>query len=71
MGYTDWWEGARVVKGQPAGQGRVPEVWLVKAKGLDCVSSDTQWDLTSGMLIVNSSAFGGQEGGQDTRRESC
>ena len=47
-----------------------PQVWLAKTLGLDCVSSDSQRDLTSGMLKVNSSAqrVGGQE---DTRRESC
>ena len=47
-----------------------PQVWLAKAEGPDSVSSDSQWDLTSGMLKVNSSArrAGGRE---DTGRESC
>ena len=58
-------------EGQPAWQDRAPEVWLAKVEGLDCVSSDSQWDLTSGMLKVNSSALG--EGGEreDTGKESC
>ena len=43
-------------EGQPAWQDRAPEVWLVKAEGPDSMSSDSQWDLTSGMLKVNSSA---------------
>ena len=36
---------------------------LAKAEGPDCMSSDSQWDLTSGMLKVNSSAqrAGGRE----------
>ena len=58
----DWWEGAGAVEGQPAQQGRAPEVWLAKAEGLDCLSSDSQQDLTSGMLKVNSSALGEWEG---------
>ena len=45
-------------EGQPAGQGRASEVWLAKAEGLYSVSSDSQGDLTSGMLKVNSSALG-------------
>ena len=61
----DWREGAGVVEEQTAGQGRAPEVWLAKAEGPDCVSSDSQRYLTSGMLKVNSSALreqGGREG---------
>ena len=57
----DWQEGAWEVEGQPAGQDRAPGVWLEKAEGPDCVSSDSQGDLTSGMLKVNSSA--GRVGG--------
>ena len=47
-----------------------PRVWLAKAEGPDCVSSDSQRDLISGMLKVNSSArrVGGRE---DTGRERC
>ena len=52
---TDWQEGARAVEEQPAQQGRAPEVWLAKVEGPDNVSSDSQWDLTSGMLKVNRS----------------
>ena len=54
--------GSPVVEGQSAGQGRAREVWLAKAEGLDCVSSDTQQDLTCGILKVNSSALGEQGG---------
>ena len=39
-----------------------PRVWLAKAEGPDSVSSDSQRDLTSGMLKVNSSALREQEG---------
>ena len=46
-----------MVEGQPTRQGRAPKVWLAKAEGPDCMSSDSQWDLTSGMLKVNSSAL--------------
>ena len=53
-----WWEGAGAVEGQPIRQGRAPEVWLAKVEGPDCMSSDSQWDLTAGMLKVNSSALG-------------
>ena len=70
MHYTDWWEGARVVEGQPAWHGRAPEVWLAKAKGPDSVSSDSQQDLISGMLKVNSSALGERGGREDTGKES-
>ena len=47
-----------------------PRVWLAKAEGPDCMSSDSQRDLTSGMLKFNSSAWraGGRE---DTGRERC
>ena len=41
-----------------------PRVWLAKAEGPDGVCSDSQQDLTSGMLRVNSSAlreWGGRE----------
>ena len=71
MCYLHWREGAREVEGQPAQQGRAPKVWLAKAEGPDLVSSDSQWDLTSGMLTVNSSALREWEGQEDTRRESC
>ena len=47
-----------MVEGQPTVQGRAPEVYLAKTEGLDCMSSDSQQDLTSGMLKVNSSALG-------------
>ena len=67
----DWQEGARAVEGQPVRQGRAPEVWLAKAEGPDCMSSDSQWDLTSGILKVNSSALGEQGGLDDEGRESC
>ena len=59
------------MEGQPALQGRAPEVWLAKAEGLDSVSSDSQRDLTFGTLKVNSSALGEQGGREDTGRESC
>ena len=39
-----------------------PQVWLAKAEGPDCMSSDSQWDLTSGILKVNSSALRDQGG---------
>ena len=48
-----------------------PEVWFAKTEGLDYVSSDSQRDLTSGMLKVNSFAFGERGEQEDTRRESC
>ena len=62
-----------MVEGQPPlprGQGRAPKVWLAKVEGPDPLSSNSQRDLTYGMLKVNSSAqrVGGQE---DTGRESC
>ena len=57
--------------GQPAGQGRAPKVWLAKAVGLDSMSSESQQDLTSGMLKVNSSTLGEQGGQEDAARESC
>ena len=53
------------MEGQPAWQGRAPEAWIAKTEGLDSVSSDSQWDLTSGMLKVNSSALG-EQGGERT-----
>ena len=67
----DWWEGARAVEGQPARQGRAPKVWLPKVEIPDCVSFDSQWDLTSGMLEVESTALREQGGREDARRESC
>ena len=53
----DWREGAGAVEGSPPRKAE-PPVWLAKAEVLDCMSSDSQWDLTSGMLKVNSSALG-------------
>ena len=36
--YTDWWEGAREVEGQPALQGRAPKFGLQKRRGqMECV----------------------------------
>ena len=47
-----------------------PRVWLAKAEGLEGVCSDSQRDLISGMLLVNSSAP--RAGGlKDNGRESC
>ena len=57
----DWQEGAWAVEGQPARQGRALESGLQKRRG-QTVSSDSQRDLTSGMLKVNSSAPGEQGG---------
>ena len=52
------WTGGREPGGggaaRPARQSP-PKVWLAKAEGPDSVSSDSQWNLTSGMLKVNSS----------------
>ena len=48
----DWREGAGAVEGSPPRKAE-PPVWLAKAEVLDCMSSDSQWDLTSGMLKVN------------------
>ena len=59
-----------MVEGQPTVQGRAPEVYLAKTEGLDCMSSDSQQDLTSGMLKVKSSAQRA-EGLEDNGRESC
>ena len=67
----DWQEGARAVEGQPAQQGRAPKVWLAKAEGQDSMSSDSQQDLTSGMLKVNSSALREWGGQENARTESC
>ena len=58
----NWPEGARAVEGQPIRQGRAPKVWLAKAEGPDSMSFDSQLDLTSGMLRVNSSALREQGG---------
>ena len=63
--------GSQAVEEQPARQGRAPKVWLAKVEGLDSVSSDSQRDLTSGMLKVNSSALGERRGLQDAGRENC
>ena len=59
-----------MVEGQAAWQGRAPKVWLAKVQGPDCVSSDSQRDLTSGILKVNSSALGERGGREDSGRES-
>ena len=48
--YTEWQEGAGAMEGQLTGQDRAPKVWLAKAEWPDSVSSDSQRDLTSGML---------------------
>ena len=45
-----WWRGSPTAR-------QSPQVWLAKAEGLDCMSSDSQQDLTSGMLKLNSSAI--------------
>ena len=67
MHYMDWQEGARAMEGQPAHPARQsPQVWLAKAEGPDSMSSDSQQDLTSGMLKVNSSALGERGGQKDT-----
>ena len=60
-----WW------RGSPRGKAEPPEIWLAKAEGLDCVSSDSQQDLTSGMLKVNSFALREWGGQKDAGRESC
>ena len=39
-----------------------PQVWLAKVEGPDCMSSDSQQDLKSQMLKVNSSALESGEG---------
>ena len=59
------------MEGQPIRQGRAPKVRLAKVEGLDSVSSDSQWDLTYGMLKVNSSALREWGGQEDTEKESC
>ena len=48
---------SQAVEGQPARQGGAPKVWLAKAEGPDCMSSNSQQDLKSGMLKVNRSAL--------------
>ena len=53
-------------EGQPARQGRAPEVWPAKPEGPDCMSSDSQRDLTTRMLKVNTSALR-EQGGQGKR----
>ena len=60
-----------MVEGQPTQQSRAPKVWLAKAEGLNAMSSDSQRDLTSGTLKVNSSALREQGGQEDAGRESC
>ena len=57
-------------RGSPPDKAEPPEVWLAKAEGPDSMSSDSQRDLTFGMLKVNSSALGEQGGREDTGRES-
>ena len=42
-----------------------------RLEGPDSVSSDSQRDLTSGMLKVNSPALRQWGGQEDTKRESC
>ena len=59
------------MEGQLTGQDRAPKVWLAKAEGPDCVSSDSQREVTSGRLKVKSSALGEQGGQKDTGRVSC
>ena len=54
------------MEGQPAWQDRAPKVWLAKVEGPDSVSSDSQWDLTSGML--KSTALLGEQEGKRTLR---
>ena len=56
------------VAAHPARQS--PQVWLAKAEGPDSLSSDSQRDLTSGMLKVNSSALRELGGQEYARRES-
>ena len=65
--YTDWREGAGRWRGSPPGKAEP----LAKAEGPESMSSDSQWDLTSGMLKVNSSALREWGGREDTGRESC
>ena len=57
-------------KGSPQ-EGRAPKVWLAKVEGPDCVSSESQRDLTSGMLKVNTSALREWGGREDARRKRC
>ena len=59
-----WWRGSLPSKAEP------PSL-AATAEGPDCVSSDSQWDFTFGMLKVYSSALGEWGGREDTRRESC
>ena len=63
------WTGGRepgLWRGSPLGKAEP----LARVEGPDCMSSESQGDLTSGMLKVNSSAqrAGGPE---DTGRERC
>ena len=63
--------GSQGSEGQPVHPARQSaQDWLAKVEGPDEVCSDSQRDLTSGMLKVNSSAqrVGGLE---DNGRESC
>ena len=60
-----------MVEGQPAGQGITPKFWLAKAEGPGCMSSDSQQDIISEMLEVNSSALGERGGREDTVMERC
>ena len=57
------------MEGQPAWQGRAPKVWLAKAEEPDTVSTDSQRDLTSGMLKVNSSSIRETGEREDVGRE--
>ena len=43
-------------RGSPPGKAE-SQIWLAKAEGPDCMSSDSQQELISGMLKVNSSAL--------------
>ena len=52
--------GGGATGGRPGRQGRAPKLRLAKAVGPDSMSSDSQQDLTYGMLKVNSSALGEQ-----------
>ena len=63
--------GGRVVAKQPSHQGRATEKWLAKVEGTDSVSSDSQGDLPSGMLKVNTSALRDLGGQENNLRESC
>ena len=59
-----------ILEGHPAQQGRTSKVLLAKVEGMT-LSSDSQQDLTSGMLKVNSSAQREWVRQEDAGRESC